>query len=100
MADSKLGASDIEKRDVGHVDSDLGEKDRKHSVVLDDPNLLSSAYDGENREHQMGVWEAVKLHPMACFWAFIFCFTIVSLIHRISDTQLTANRSWSPSTCS
>ncbi|TID27856.1 maltose permease [Venturia nashicola] len=45
--------------------------------ILHHPDALASAYDGENREHNMGVWEAVKLHPMACFWAFLFCFTIV-----------------------
>ncbi|KAF2123439.1 maltose permease MAL61 [Dothidotthia symphoricarpi CBS 119687] len=25
----------------------------------------------------MTLWEAVQSHPMACFWAFVFCFTIV-----------------------
>ena len=23
------------------------------------------------------LWEAAKTHPMACFWAFLMCFTIV-----------------------
>lgn len=51
----------------------------KHAATgtLGDNELLNNAYDGENREHEMGTWEAVKLHPMACFWAFVFCFTIV-----------------------
>jgi SP family general alpha glucoside:H+ symporter-like MFS transporter len=56
---------------------------KKHSVmqsdVLIDPNLMSSAYDGENYEHSQGLWTAVKSHPMAAFWAFTMCFTIVSL---------------------
>ena len=37
------------------------------------------AYDGERYEHSMGTWAAAKAQPWACFWAFIFCFTIVSL---------------------
>lgn len=46
--------------------------------VLGNEDLMNSAFDGENAEHAMGVWEAVKSHPMACFWAFFMCFTIVS----------------------
>ena len=61
------------------VDTDeLQKRNILQSEVLVDANLMSNAYDAENREHEMGVWEAVKTHPMACFWAFIFCFTIVS----------------------
>jgi hypothetical protein len=62
---------------------------------------MNNAYEAENREHEMGLWEAVKDHPMACFWAFVFCFTIVSTYAR-EATRLTANsaRSWNPSTCS
>lgn len=41
---------------------------------------MNYAVDGENREHEMGAWEAIKGHPWACLWAFIMCFTIVSLI--------------------
>jgi SP family general alpha glucoside:H+ symporter-like MFS transporter len=40
---------------------------------------MNDALNGENREHEMGVWAAVKKHPWACFWAFTMCFTIVSL---------------------
>lgn len=50
-----------------------------HSKVLANQELMSDAFDGENREHEMGVWEAVKSHPWACLWAFIMCFTIVSI---------------------
>ncbi len=42
------------------------------------PDLMSDAFHGENREHEMGMWEAFKNYPMGCFWAFIMCFTIVS----------------------
>lgn len=63
----------------GHVEvNDLKEKNIRGSEVLVDSNLMNDAFQGENREHEMGMWEAVKLYPMACTWAFIFCFTIVS----------------------
>lgn len=63
-----------------HVDhqEDLKEKDVRHSDVLVNADLMHEAFDGENREHEMGVWEAVQTYPWACFWAFIMCFTIVS----------------------
>lgn len=48
--------------------------------VLTKPALMHDAFDGENREHEMGVWEAAKSHPWACFWAFVMCFTIVSVL--------------------
>jgi hypothetical protein len=50
---------------------------RQHSEVLVDPDLINEAVLGENREHEMGLWESVKAYPMACFWAAIMCFTIV-----------------------
>ncbi|KXT09819.1 hypothetical protein AC579_10515 [Pseudocercospora musae] len=56
---------------------DLKEKNVYHSEVLVDKDLMVNAFEGENREHEMGVWEATKKHPMACIWAFIMCFTIV-----------------------
>lgn len=65
--------------DDGHLElKGLEEKNALHSDVLVDAHLMQEAFDGENREHEMGLWEAVKTHPMACLWAFIFCFTIVS----------------------
>lgn len=48
--------------------------------ILDDADLLNDAFEGENKEHEMGVWEAAKKHPWACLWAFTMCFTIVSNI--------------------
>lgn len=48
--------------------------------ILDDADLLNDAFEGENKEHEMGVWEAAKKHPWACLWAFTMCFTIVSYI--------------------
>jgi len=46
--------------------------------VFDDKDLMDEAFQGETAEHEMGLWESAKSHPMACIWAFIFCFTIVS----------------------
>ena len=68
-----------------HVDS-LKEKDALHSEVLVNQDLLNDAFNGENHEHEEGVWAAAKGHPMACLWAFIMCFTIVcsSLSSRAS----------------
>lgn len=55
-----------------------GEKhDVLHSEKVTASDLMGDAFDGENREHEMGVWEAAKSHPWACLWAFVMCFTIV-----------------------
>ncbi|KAJ5928322.1 hypothetical protein N7466_007278 [Penicillium verhagenii] len=48
-----------------------------HAEVLGNADLLKDAFEAENREHEMGVWENVKAHPWACLWAFTMCFTIV-----------------------
>lgn len=48
-----------------------------HNEVLTNKDLMNEAIEGENKEHEMGVWAAAKTHPLACMWAFIFCFTIV-----------------------
>ena len=54
-----------------------------HSDVLINQQLMNDAVDGENREHEMGMLAAIKQYPWACFWAFIMCFTIVSLFPHI-----------------
>ncbi|KAL3453044.1 general substrate transporter [Aspergillus insuetus] len=59
---------------VGESRSEKVDIDKSNTLA--DGNLLNDAVDGENREHQMGVWEAAKRYPWACFWAFIMCFTI------------------------
>lgn len=98
----------VEKQDDFAVE---GKADVDHSEVLKNSDLMNDAFDGENREHELGVWEATKKHPWACFWAFIMCFTIVStsncwsfalrLVHGPKMQQeLTGNRSWSHLTCS
>ncbi|PSR79887.1 maltose permease [Coniella lustricola] len=48
-----------------------------HGEVLKSDDLMNEAFHGEDAEHEMTLWQAAKDHPMACIWAFIFCFTIV-----------------------
>ena len=68
--------------------------------VLDDKDLLNNAFAGENKEHEMGVWDAVRKHPWACLWAFTMCFTIVSysclllLLSEVPDSM--RNSSFTP----
>ncbi|KAL7920138.1 general substrate transporter [Trichoderma austrokoningii] len=64
-----------EKQDDLHLG--VAHVDVMDTEVLGNKDLISDAIDGENQEHEMGVWEAVKSHPWACLWAFIMCFTIV-----------------------
>lgn len=67
--------------DTGKVDYvDHHEKNAMHSELLDD-DLMRNAFAAENAEHEITAWQAVKSHPMACFWAFLMCFTIVSPLH-------------------
>lgn len=61
-------------------DPELNEQGVAHHEALDDKDLLQASYEAETRENEMGVLEAVKAHPMACFWAFVFCFTIVGFL--------------------
>jgi SP family general alpha glucoside:H+ symporter-like MFS transporter len=70
----KHGATEVDMVDT----HDLKEKNIHNSKILVNQDLMNSAFDGENQEHAMGPWEAAKTHPMACFWAFFMCFTIVS----------------------
>ena len=63
---------------------DLKEKDVYHSEVLVDKDLMNDAFQGENKEHEQSMWQAVKTHKMACFWAFVFCFTIVSTMQDLT----------------
>jgi hypothetical protein len=72
---------------------------------LVDKDLMNDAFDGENREHALGVWAAAKQHPWACFWAFTMCFTIVCSFLLCSASgarcrQLMPIRLWNRLTCS
>lgn len=74
MSSAKMSSGMNEKK----LDPELNEQGVVQHETLDDKELLAASYEAETRENEMGVWEAVKEHPMACFWAFVFCFTIVS----------------------
>jgi SP family general alpha glucoside:H+ symporter-like MFS transporter len=45
-----------------------------HGVLHDEVRLSREKMDdailGENAEHAMGMWTAVRAHPWACLWAF------------------------------
>lgn len=60
-----------------------GHVDVAHSKVLGDELTMNDAFEGENAEHNQTLWESVKTHPKACFWAFIMCFTIVRLARQV-----------------
>jgi SP family general alpha glucoside:H+ symporter-like MFS transporter len=42
--------------------------------------------EAELAEHSMTVMQAVRAYPMACFWAFVMSFTIVSF--HLSATRI------------
>lgn len=69
--------SSKEKDDLANVEVQHSEV--KGVEVLGNQDRMNEAFDGENQEHEEGVWAAAKNHPWACFWAFIMCFTIVSI---------------------
>ncbi|KAJ5646942.1 hypothetical protein N7490_003314 [Penicillium lividum] len=62
---------DVEPKSEAH------QIDVLHDEVLNSKDLLKDAFDAENHEHEMGVWDSMKAHPWACLWAFTMCFTIV-----------------------
>lgn len=100
-----MSSSDITRNEAELAKGD--EVNVNHSEkILISQDLMSDAVDGENLEHDMSLWQSAKAYPWACMWAFIMCFTIVSLLRCSSDAPLyrtTANvmptRSWSRSTC-
>lgn len=54
----------------------LKEKDTLRSEILVNKDLMTDAFQGEDSEHNQTLWQAVKSHKMACFWAFVMCFTM------------------------
>lgn len=83
--DEKMSGQQTERQHSVQVDdADLKEKNLHQSEVLVDRDLMVSAYDGENREHETTVFQAIRENKKACFWAFIFCFTIVLLSSLLS----------------
>ncbi|KAJ5366655.1 hypothetical protein N7541_000596 [Penicillium brevicompactum] len=72
---SSTTEKDNQKEDNGSVEVHHAEV--KGSEVLGNQDMMNDAFDGENEEHEEGVWAAFRKHPWACFWAFVMCFTIV-----------------------
>lgn len=99
---SKYEKEESYQGDRGERGDQVEKVDVHHSEILVNPDLMNDAFDGENREDEMGVWAAIKSHPWACFWAFTMCFTIVSLVSPYSPwcRRLIPTKSWSCSTCS
>lgn len=95
---SSTTEKDNQKEDNGSVEVHHAEV--KGSEVLGNQDMMNDAFDGENEEHEEGVWAAFKKHPWACFWAFVMCFTIVSERWNCAIAKLTLSRSWNPSICS
>jgi hypothetical protein len=67
-------APNSEKNQVEHVGD-----------VKTDANFRADAIEAENAEFAMTVPQAVKAYPMACFWAFVMSFTIVSRRDRVLE---------------
>lgn len=66
-------------RDVQEIEvQQADEKNFERDLVSNDKDLMNEAFAAEDAEHNMGMLEAVRAYPMACFWAFIMAFTIVS----------------------
>ena len=98
--------------DTGEIEANTAEIDR--TVDLDEKAKLQAykadAIEAENAEIKMTVLEAVKLYPMASFWAFVMSSTIVSACISINPhpnslllrtPQLTTTvRSWNPTASS
>jgi len=66
-------APEVEKAPApAHIDhgADMDEKARL-------ADYRAGAIEAETTEINMGVWEAVKLYPMATFWAFVMSTTII-----------------------
>lgn len=71
------------KPEAQHIDGHHSDDKNGHRPdIRGDQELLADAFQGENREHEMGMWEAFKEYPMACLWAFTMSFTIVSRARR------------------
>lgn len=74
-SDSKVSSVIIEpngkSQQVDHVDV-------RASDVLVNPDLMSDAVEGENREHEESMWASVKSRPWVFLWVSIMYFTIVS----------------------
>lgn len=94
-----MSSDDNKTKDELHQGDLVDVHESEKADILDSPDLLNEAFDGENREHEEGVWQSAKNHPWACLWAFLMCFTIVSqvpLIRVHSPTPASSCRSTCP----
>ena len=74
-----MASEAIEGKPYAH-DIEVAPQDEKSAHRPDpisDKGLLADAFQGENQEHDMTLWQAAKTYPWGCFWAFIMAFTIV-----------------------
>lgn len=65
-------------------------------VKADMTQFKADAVEAENAEYSMTVLEAVKAYPMACFWAFVMSFTIVSCPFCSKIRSADSCRLWNP----
>lgn len=65
-------------------------------LKADMTQFKADAVEAENAEHSMTVLEAVKAYPMACFWAFVMSFTIVSCPPCPEVRSADSYRLWNP----
>jgi len=77
MADNIESSRNATAKETINVEEPHEKPAVEHGVLVDKEGM-NDAFKGESLEHSMGPWEAAKSHPMACFWAFFMCFTIVS----------------------
>ena len=74
---AKMSSTGVEPTKQYDVDiQQLKEKDTLHSEILVNKDLMTDAFQGEDSEHNQSLWQAVVSHKMACFWAFVMCFTM------------------------
>ncbi|KAH9826772.1 maltose permease [Teratosphaeria destructans] len=69
--------NDFRSNSIAGAEHYTKEKTPAHLEVLVNDDAMISALEGEKSEHEMGFWQALKAQPMSCFWAVVFCFTIV-----------------------
>ncbi|KAJ9143770.1 putative Hexose carrier protein [Pleurostoma richardsiae] len=76
MADNIESSRNATAKETINVEEPHEKPAVEHGVLVDKEGM-NDAFKGESLEHSMGPWEAAKSHPMACFWAFFMCFTII-----------------------
>jgi hypothetical protein len=78
---ARMASTGVEPTKQYDVDiQQLKEKDTLHSEILVNKDLMTDAFQGEDSEHNQTLWQAVVSHKMACFWAFIMCFTMLVFV--------------------